>query len=121
KLVEVAQQNDNLKNKTLDNAKDADSFLKNEINRLRSENEDYRRSYENTLGEAGQVREELKKCENKVRDLQNQNDALNKLSEDLRKRVSELRDTNRIREDDGERTSRVRAMEKELNSVLDEN
>ncbi|CAF0721783.1 unnamed protein product [Adineta steineri] len=121
KLVEVAQQNDNLKNNALDNAKDADSFLKNEINRLRSENEDYRRSYENTLGEAGQVREELKKCENKVRDLQNQNDALNKLSEDLRKRVSELRDTNRIREDDGERTSRVRAMEKELNSVLDEN
>ncbi len=48
-------------------------------------------------------------------------DSLRKLTEDLNKRISELRDTTRIRDDDGDRTSRVREMEKELNSVLDEN
>jgi hypothetical protein len=50
-----------------------------------------------------------------------QKDALKKLSEDLSRRITEIRGTNQIRDDDGERTSRVRAMEKELNSVLDEN
>ncbi|CAF0890699.1 unnamed protein product, partial [Adineta ricciae] len=121
KLVTVAEENETLKKTTFTNAKDTNSYLTNEIARLQAEKENYRVSYENELGEAGQVRDELKKCEAKVRELQNEKDALKKLSEDLSKRISELRDTNRIREDDGERTSRVRAMEKELNNVLDEN
>jgi len=55
------------------------SFLTEEIARLRDEAvhlrdevEHYRSSYNNELGEAGQVRDELKKCEIRVRELQNE-------------------------------------------------
>jgi hypothetical protein len=34
--------------------------------------EDYRRKYENVMGETGLVREELKRAENQVRELQNE-------------------------------------------------
>jgi hypothetical protein len=46
---------------------------------------------------------------------------LKKLSEDLSKRVGELKNTSRLKDDDTDRTSRVRIIEKELNDVLNEN
>ena len=39
----------------------------------------------------------------------------------MNKRIADLRTTGRGKEDDGDRTSRVRTLERELNNVLDEN
>lgn len=51
-----------------------------------------------------------------------QRESLKKLSDDLTRRIAELRDnTARAPTDGTERTSRVRALERELNKVLDEN
>jgi hypothetical protein len=50
----------------------ASSYLSDELARARDEADNYRRSYENAMGDAGQVRDELKKCEIRVRDLQNE-------------------------------------------------
>lgn len=40
------------------------------MNHVRDEADNYRRLYENASGETGQVREELKRCETRLRDLQ---------------------------------------------------
>jgi hypothetical protein len=50
----------------------ASSYLSDELARAREEAENYRRSYDDAIGKAGQVREELKNCEIRVRELQNE-------------------------------------------------
>jgi hypothetical protein len=45
-------------------------------------------------------------------------DGLKKIQDDLSKRIAELRESNRPRDDDGDRTSRIQAVERELNTVL---
>ncbi|CAF4085747.1 unnamed protein product, partial [Rotaria magnacalcarata] len=121
KLLSLAQEHKQLKDKSLAGAADGDTVVSNALNQLREEVEYYRRSYEDKLGEAGQVRDELKRCEARVRELQNEKENLKKVNEDLQKRMGELRDPSRMKSDDGERTSRVRALEKELDEALTEN
>ncbi|CAM4962160.1 unnamed protein product [Rotaria socialis] len=121
KLISLAQENDKLKDKSLAGAASGDTVVSNALNQLREEVEYYRRSYEDKLGEAGQVRDELKRCEARVRELQNEKENLKKVNEDLQKRMGELRDPSRMKPDDGERTSRVRVLEKELDGALTEN
>ena len=43
-----------------------------EVSRLRYDMEEYRRKYENEIGQTGKVREDLKNAEKQVRDLQNE-------------------------------------------------
>lgn len=50
----------------------ADSFLAQQIVNLQGEIETYRRAYENEAGEAGQIRDLLKKSESRCRELENE-------------------------------------------------
>ncbi|CAF3443526.1 unnamed protein product [Rotaria sp. Silwood1] len=127
-LVKLGQENEKLKKISIANAKDADTFLKDEISdrdrqigHLQNQVEEYKKQYENEFGELGQIRDELKKSEAKVRELQNQRDNFRKISEDLQKRLEAMKDPSRVKPDDVERTQRVRAVEKELSELLDEN
>ncbi|CAF4017427.1 unnamed protein product [Rotaria sp. Silwood2] len=127
-LVAVAQENEKLKKTRLETAKNANTDFKDdlanlehEINILRKEAETYKREYDNASGDLGHVRDELLRNVAKVRQLENERDDYKKRAEEAQKRVTELFGTTRLKTDDSERTSRVRALEKELNDALDEN
>ncbi|CAF4781443.1 unnamed protein product, partial [Rotaria sp. Silwood1] len=127
-LVKLAQENEKLKKTSFANAVEADTFLKDQISDLQrllvlTENQadEYKKQYEHEFDELGQIRDKLKKSEVKVRELQNQRDDFRKRSEDLQKRVVELLGSSRVKPDDVERTQRIRAVEKELSNLLDEN
>lgn len=108
------------------------------MNYYQSEAEKFRQEWENAKGQAAQLRNDLKKQEDRIRSLENevclieffekfysffcnQKDELLRKTDDLTARLENTRPVNRTKDDDVDRTSRVRAMEKELNSVLDEN
>ncbi|CAF2625726.1 unnamed protein product [Rotaria sp. Silwood2] len=127
-LVAVAQENEKLKKTRLETAKNANTDFKDdlanlehEINILRKEAETYKREYDNASGDLGHVRDELLRNVAKVRQLENERDDYKKRAEEAQKRVTDLFGTARQKTDDSERTSRVRALEKELNDALDEN